>query len=157
MGADKDKIKRIFGYVFLGLSGASLFVGFSPAFPIIGPAFLMSGIFAATGIGLLAGKEIRTLAGRARAALASGKGPRVSIDPILPVKVLSLAKERSGTLTVSEVAISLKVPIEQAEAALDSCLRSGAAIQDYEVTQGYTVYRFPEFLPPEDRKELLGS
>jgi hypothetical protein len=156
MGADKDKIKRIFGYVLLGLSGVSLFVGFSPLFPIYFGAFLFSGIFAATGVGLLAGKEIRALARRARFALGSGS-PRVSIDPILPVKVLALAKERSGTLTVSEVAISLKVPIEQAEAALDSCLRSGTAIQDYEVTQGFTVYRFPEFLPPQDRKELLGS
>jgi hypothetical protein len=77
-------------------------------------------------------------------------GP-VAIDPLLPVRILRLAREKAGALTVSEVAISLNVPLEQAEEGLRACVRAGNATMDYDVTRGFTFYTFPEFLPPGDR------
>jgi hypothetical protein len=153
MGEGKDKARKIIGYSLLGLGGASLFVGFSPLFPIYFEAFFLGGIFMVSGTAVLAGKEIAALA--KRAYLAFRRTPRIDIDPLLPVRVLGLAKASSGRLTIAEVAIALKIPIEKAEAALDSCVRSGAALQDYDVSDGFVRYSFPEFLPPEERRELL--
>ncbi len=155
MGDRTDLLRRILGYGALGLSALALFVFISPAFPIRGPALLASLALAAGGFTALAGKEIRSLAARARAALGDGKPQRPALDPLLPVKVLALAKERAGFLTVSEVAIALKVPIDQAEAALESCASSGAALPDYESERGFSRYKFPEFLPRGADPDLI--
>jgi len=155
MGDRKDAARRVIGYSLLGLGGLALIVGVSPLFPIYGPAFFMSALLASAGIGVLAWKEIRSLFRRARAAIGHAGSARSALAPLLPVKVLALAKERAGFLTVSEVAIALKVPIDQAEAALESCASSGAALPDYEPERGFSRYKFPEFLPPGADQGLI--
>jgi hypothetical protein len=64
------------------------------------------------------------------------------------VRILKLAKSRGGTLTVSEVAIELDVPLDHAEAGLEACVRAGNALPDYDVARGHMLYRFPEFIDP---------
>ncbi len=155
MGANKDQLKRIFGYSLLGLGFLAFFVWLSPLFPIRLGAFLMGLGFTGASLGLLSGEEFPRLWKRAKAALASRAEPRAPRDPLLPVKVLALAKQRAGLLTVSEAAIALKVPLDEAEAALEACVRSGTAVQDYDMTRGFTRYSFPEYLPPAESKDLL--
>ncbi len=153
------KIRRVAGITAIGLGCASLVVGLSPIFPIFAEAFIVGGSFFAFGAWALAGPEIKSLyqalIQKARLSKRMDKAP-VVIDPLLPVRIIKLAKERSGTLTVSEVAIALTIPLEQAEGGLAACVRNGTALVDFEVPLGYAKYRFPEFLPPEERKLILG-
>lgn len=67
------------------------------------------------------------------------------IDPLLPVRILKLAREHKGILTVAQVAISLDVPLDQAEAGLSECVRAGNATPDYDIPRAHAFYRFPEF------------
>jgi hypothetical protein len=152
-------LRRGLGYLSLALGGVSLVVGLSPIFPIGVEAFVVGGAFFAAGAWALAGPEFKTLyrviAQRIPAEKREVKDS-VAIDPLLPVRILKLAKDKSGTLTVSEVAIGLNIPLEQAEEGLKACVRSGNALADFEVPLGYVKYRFPEFLSPEERRLLLG-
>jgi hypothetical protein len=152
-------LSRVAGYTVIALGGAAIFVGSSPLFPVYFQAFLVGGLLIAAGLWILAGRDLRGLLRRAartsRAAGAShGAGsqrrPPIVIDPLLPVRILKLAKTRSGTLTVSDVAIELNVPLEHAEQGLEACVRAGNALPDYDVARGHMLYRFPEFLPRED-------
>jgi hypothetical protein len=153
------KIRRVIGFTSIGLGFASLVVGLSPIFPIFAEAFLVGGGFFAFGAWALAGPEIKSLyqalIQKARLSKRVEKAP-ITLDPLLPVRILKLAKEKSGILTVSEVAITLNIPIEQADEGLAACVRNGTALADFEVPLGYAKYRFPEFLPPEERKKILG-
>lgn len=81
-----------------------------------------------------------------RRLASRGSGPAVPIDPLLPVRILKLAKERAGTLTVAEVAMDLNVPLDQAQAGIDQCVNAGNAVPDYDIPRGLALYRFPEFL-----------
>jgi len=150
---------RVAGYAAIALGGAAIFVGSSPLFPVIIEAFLVGGALIGVGLWILAGRDLRSLLGRAtrarRAMGASRAGrpqrrPPIVIDPLLPVQILKLAKTRAGTLTVSDVAIELNVPLDHAEAGLEACVRAGNALPDYDVARGHMLYRFPEFLPRED-------
>ena len=80
-----------------------------------------------------------------RPSNAPAPAPRTIIDPLLPVRILKLAREHKGTLTVAEVAIGLNVPLDQAEAGLSECVRAGNAIPDYDIARAHALYRFPEF------------
>ena len=71
------------------------------------------------------------------------------IDPLLPVRILRLAKDHAGIITVAQVAIELNVPLAHAEAGLAECVRAGNAMPDYDIAHAHPLYRFPEFLPPD--------
>jgi hypothetical protein len=73
----------------------------------------------------------------------------VTIDPLLPVRILRLAKDHEGILTVAQVAIELNVPLDHADAGLAECVRAGNAIPDYDIAHAHPLYKFPEFLAPE--------
>jgi hypothetical protein len=155
-----ERPKRILGYGALTLGVVSIIVGTSPIFPIFAEAFVIGGAFIAAGAWILAGPELRDAIRRAigvqlakrraerRGAHRIGAGP-LSIDPLLPVRILKLAREHEGTLTVAEVAIELNVPLDHAEAGLAECVRAGNALPDYDIARAHALYRFPEFLAPE--------
>lgn len=156
-----SKARKILGYLSLFAGCVCIFVGLSPLFPIIVEAYLMAAVFFGLGIWALVGRGIRDFFRMASdAARAVRKKPKddasVHIDPLLPVRILKLAREKEGRLTVSEVAISLNVPIEQAEEGLKACVRTGNALADYDIRHGFAQYSFPEYASPEDRKRLLG-
>jgi hypothetical protein len=155
-----NKPQRIVGYTAIAMGGISLLVGASPLFPIGLEAFLISGFFFAVGAWVLAGRELRASIRRAIAVMlekrradrqGSGRGRTgpLSIDPLLPVRILRLAKDHAGIITVAQVAIELNVPLDHAEAGLAECVRAGNAMPDYDITHAHALYRFPEFLPPE--------
>jgi hypothetical protein len=82
-----------------------------------------------------------------RPTLPQDKSQASRIDPLLPVRVLKLAEARSGVLTVSAVAMSLNVGLDECQLALDELVRKGAANVDVDLTTGVASYLFPEFLP----------
>ncbi|MCX7038706.1 MAG: hypothetical protein NT005_06200 [Spirochaetes bacterium] len=152
-------LSPVVGYTAIGLGGAAILVGSSPLFPVFFEAFLVGGLLIAVGLWILAGRDLRSLLRRAaRTSRAAGafhgarpqRRPPVDIDPLLPVRILKLAKTREGTLSVSDVAIELNVPLDHAEAGLEACVRAGNALPDYDVARGHMLYRFPEFLARED-------
>ena len=155
-----NRPQRILGYGSLALGAVSIIVGASPIFPIFAEAFVIGGAFIAAGAWILAGRELRDAIRRAigvqlakrraerRGAHRGGAGP-ISIDPLLPVRILKLARVHEGILTVAEVAIELNVPLAHAEAGLAECVRAGNAIPDYDIARAHALYRFPEFLAPE--------
>ena len=111
---------------------------------------------------MLAGSELRDTirralrtwrdARRSRAArLAAGAGRNALLDRLLPVRILKLAREQHGVLTVALVAMELNVPLDQAQAGLDECVRAGNALPDYDIARGHALYRFPEFAGPDRR------
>jgi len=150
--------RRFLGYFSLALGIGSIVVGASPLFPIVLEAFLIGGVFLAFGVWALAGSEVREALRRAARATASARKsarrdekPPPTIDPLLPVRILRLAKERGGTLTVADVAIGLEVPLDHARAGLAECVRAGNAMPDYDIPRAHDLFRFPEFIAPEDR------
>jgi DNA-binding transcriptional LysR family regulator len=168
--------QRFIGWALVALGGISLFVGSSPLFPIGLEAFLLGGSLFAAGAWVLAGKELRDTIRRGLRAWSelrrsgrgigsrgngrgrlrgtgglrgtSGSGGPV-FDRLLPVRILKLAQQHGGVLTVARVAMGLNVPLDQAQAGLDECVRAGNAVPDYDVVRGHALYRFPEFLEPE--------
>jgi hypothetical protein len=155
--SDKTGVKRprqILGYTVLAVGVAGIFVGASPIFPVFLEAFVVGGLLIVAGVWILAGPDLRALVRKAAGiALSSRRGARrrpatrVVIDPLLPVRILKLAREHQGTLTVADVAISLNVPLDQAEAGLLDCVDAGNAISDYDIARAHAFYRFPEFSP----------
>ena len=157
--------QRIVGWVLVALGAVSLFVGASPIFPVWIEAFVLGGAFFAAGAWILAGKELRDTVRRgirawratrqmnaSHRAVKRPAGSTVLLDPLLPVRILKLAREEHGTLTVAEVAMELNVPLEQAQAGLDECVRAGNALPDYDMIRGLSVYRFPEFADPDPHR-----
>jgi len=152
--------QRIIGYGAVILGAVSVLVGALPWFGVQVEAYAVGIVFFATGAWVLAGPELRDTAMRANAAAREarrssrratrrpGRDP-VIIDPLLPVRILKLAREMGGTLTVAQVAMELTVPLDHAEAGLNECVRAGNAIPDYDIPRGHAVYRFPEFAEPD--------
>jgi hypothetical protein len=151
---------RIVGWSLVALGGVSIFVGASPLFPIYLEAFVLGGALFAAGAWVLAGKDLRETIRRglraARQLRRSSRGTshRVPggvalLDPLLPVRILKLARGHEGLLTVARVAMELNVPLDQAQAGLDECVRAGNALPDFDIPRGHALYRFPEFTEPE--------
>lgn len=150
--------RKVLGYLVLGVGGAAIFVGISPLFPVFLEAFLAGGALIAAGLWILAGPELRASLRKAISLKASGRAAsqhrgdrrpsRVLIDPLLPVRILRLAKAHQGILTVALVAMELSVPLDQAEAGLSECVRAGNALPDYDIAHAHALYRFPEFIEP---------
>ncbi len=150
------KSRRALGYVIIAVGVAGILIGASPIFPVLVEAFVVGGILIGVGIRILAGPDLRASLRRAAWATSASRryeqkrpAPRTIIDPLLPVRILKLAREHRGTLTIADVAISLEVPLDQAEAGLSECVRAGNAIPDYDIRRNHALYRFPEFLEPE--------
>ena len=74
-------------------------------------------------------------------------------DPLLSVRVLRLASEKKGRLTVAQTAIALNVPLDQVEGALDECVKRGSASMEVNPQTGLTTYCFPEFLDTQKKDE----
>lgn len=68
----------------------------------------------------------------------------------LQIALLSMARDGKGRLSMTEVSLTLRIPVQKAEVALDLCVRQRVA--EVKVTEGgQIVYWFREFLPgPED-------
>ena len=158
--------KRIIGWGLVAAGCLSIFVGVSPLFEIRGEAYLLGiGLFGG-GAWVLAGRELRGTFRRglrawrdsrrtARHVAQRGPGAAALMDSLLPVRILKLAREHSGVLSVAQVAMELNVPLDQAQAGLDECVRSGNAFPDYDITHGHALYRFPEFAGPD--RDLLSN
>jgi len=153
---------RIVGWGLVACGAASIFVGVSPLFEVRLEAYLLGiGLFGA-GAWVLAGRDLRDTIRRAIGAVrssrklshragTSGSASRVNGEPalqdrLLPVRILKLAQRHAGILTVARVAMELNVPLDQAQAGLDECVRSGNAVPDYDIPHGHALYRFPEFI-----------
>ncbi len=154
-GTSIPRWKRILGYCLVGFGVLSIIDFFSPI-PIpttfLG-AFITGGIAVVAGAWLLTGGGWLAYLKRWAAARDAGakNPPRARFDPLLPVQILRLAREQEGFLTVSKVAIALNVPLDQAAAALEECVRQGNAFPDYDIDRQHAIYRFPEFIPPRDQ------
>jgi hypothetical protein len=155
-GTPIPRWKRILGYILLGFGVLSIIDFFSPI-PI--PTTFL-GAFFTGAIAIGAGAWLLTGGGwlvyLKRWAATRNAGPtqqqdQVRFDPLLPVEILRLAREHEGILTVSNVAIGLNVPLDQATAALEECVRQGNAFPDYDIDRQHAIYRFPEFTPRRDR------
>lgn len=154
-GLQLKRSRNLLGYTFLAAGVAGILVGASPIFPVFLEAFVVGGVLIGAGLWVLAGPELRALVRRALGVgMSSGSharrrpAPRTIVDPLLPVRILRLAREHKGVLTVAEVAIGLNVPLDQAEAGLTECVRAGNAIPDYDIARAHALYRFPEFSEP---------
>jgi hypothetical protein len=156
----KIKWAKGFGYGFLFFGIASILDFFSPI-PIpteFGMAFASGGFFIAIGSFLLLKDKIPwgKLAFGAVKKLAEPPKPQLpaKIDPMLPVKILKLAKERKGILTASMVALELEIPLDQVEAGLNECIRYGHAMADFDMEKEITIYRFHEHLENDSEKQI---
>jgi len=142
--------RRVLGYGAITLGTVSTIVFLSPIFPIGFEAFFIGAIFFGIAYWALAKPSIN---GILRRFVPRAIEPSIEIDPLLPVQILRMAREREGSLTVSEVAIELNVPIATAEAGLRACVRSGSASEEYDLALGYAQFNFPEFSRIKDESE----
>jgi hypothetical protein len=145
------KFRKIAGIAFIVLGALNLLDLGSPwPIPTVGlSALIIGGLCIVSGLALISPpgswKE------RLRSLFLSEVRPSLErkpkIDPIVPVKVLKLAAQKSGSLTVSTVAMSLDISLDLAQAALDELVRKGTAEAEVDLGTGITTYTFPEFLP----------
>jgi hypothetical protein len=130
---------------------------FSPIpIPTVGiSAFVVGGLFIGAGFLMMNLDALTSIRFsdllKSRKPLSKPSEP--SVNPLLPVRILELAKANGGKLTISEVAIAMNIGLEVSEAALSELLQRGDARADVSLATGVTTYRFPEFLSPEDEKE----
>ncbi len=155
-----NRRSRIVGWVLVGAGAVCTLIGISPLFEIRFEAYFLGFALFGTGAWVLAGKDLRdTIRRGVRATRAARRSKRRAgergssgvplQDPLLPVRILKLAQGQAGLLTVAQVAMELNVPLDQAQAGLDECVRAGNALPDYDLSRGHALYRFPEFTPPE--------
>ncbi|MBN2351148.1 MAG: hypothetical protein JXD23_01165 [Spirochaetales bacterium] len=149
------RVSRIFGYGFLIFGILSVIDFFSPIpIPSAGVSAIVSGLFfIALGAFLLIPDKparFRRLADRLRRR----SRPFPDIDPLIPVKILKLARERGGVLTLAETAVELSLSLPKAEAGLDECVRNGLAAADFDMEREIKYYRFHEFMPPPGRERF---
>ncbi|GAB1483809.1 hypothetical protein MASR2M78_26250 [Treponema sp.] len=152
--------RRFFGNLIIGLGALNILNFWAPRpIPTVGPSAFILGILL-MGAGAILKAE-RDETGKIQWARlfallrSSSKNPKneslknkdgVRIrDPLLAVKVLRLAEENGGKLSVSQAAMNLNVPIAEAEAALDECASRGTASIEVNPETGIPSYRFPEF------------
>lgn len=154
-------IRRLFGnsLIVLGILNIANFFAPQPI-PTVGiSAFIVGGLLIGAGAVLKlssspGGIQWRRLGGLLRGNAnngtrrgTNGNGKTApSIDPLLAVKVLRLAEQRGGTLTVTQTAMELDISLDDAQEALDECARKGGADMEINPDTGVSVYRFPEFL-----------
>jgi hypothetical protein len=158
--------RRIAGWLMVGTGAACYLVGVSPLFAIRFEAYILGTALFFSGAWVLTGSELRGTLRRGlrawrdarRSALRAaqrGPGATALLDRLLPVRILKLAREQHGVLTVALVAMELNVPLDQAQAGLDECVRAGNAFPDFDIARGHALYRFPEFAGPD--RDLLSN
>lgn len=152
------RIRRIAGMACIAF-GALNIVNFMAPIPVptVGPGAFIVG-FAFIGFGLYlrlsqggsgSGQGTR-IGGTPKSTIgATVDGARGTTDPLLSVRALRLASESKGILTVSQTAMRLNVPLDEATAALDECALKGAAYIIVDDSTGVASYCFPEFMPKE--------
>jgi hypothetical protein len=150
--------QRVVGWGAVGFGALCVFVGAIPFFQGIHWEGIFVGLGSfATGAWILAGPELRATIRKGVRAWretrksslerfrGSATGESELLDPLLAVRILKLARQQHGILTVAQAAIELDVPLDQAQAGMDECVRAGNAVPDYDIARGHPVYRFPEF------------
>jgi hypothetical protein len=159
--------QRVIGWGLVAFGAMSVFAGASPVFEAIHLEGVLIGLASfGAGAWVLAGKELRDTIWRAirmwrdarrseRHVAQRGPGAAALLDRLLPVRILKLAREQGGVLTVAQVAMELNVPLDQSQAGLDECVRAGNAFLDYDLSRGHALYRFPEFAGPD--RDLLSN
>jgi hypothetical protein len=159
--ADRDKKtkqpfqwSRFAGYVLFVFGILNLADLFSPARTPVAVA-LGSISIACAVILLLPGKM--ALLRRIASSWKKTAQRRELRDPMLPVKIIRLAKEHGGILTLSAVATELDVPLDEAQAGLDECVQAGQAAADFDMTKEVKFYRFQEHLAREKHDESIDS
>ncbi|MBN1699623.1 MAG: hypothetical protein JW881_19045 [Spirochaetales bacterium] len=142
---------RIFGYVLITL-GIINFINLGSPIPVptIGLSAIAAGIIFTAGGLILLVPDKRSILKKITEYRKKTEPPKPLADPMLPVKILKLAREHKGILTLSDVAIELNIPLDEAEAGLKACLRSGQAVGDFDMSRETTYYRFHEYLPPDN-------
>jgi len=106
-----------------------------------------------TSLGRLLGNQGKTSQDRQAGGTADGGAAGKPEDPLLSVRVLRLASEKKGRLTIAQTAIALNVPLDQVEGALDGCAKKGSAYMEVNPQTGVTTYCFPEFLETPSQDE----
>jgi hypothetical protein len=159
------RIRQFFGNFLIAIGALNILNFWAPRpIPTVGPsAFIVGGILIVSGFLLRAPRDgsgrIRwdSLAAVFRAStrrrdplpkakpFAKTNDEASWIDPLLAVRVLRLASEHGGKLTVAQTAMELDVSLDAAETALDECSRKGGAYMDADPKSGIPAYRFPEF------------
>jgi len=156
----KGRVGRVVGYVLAGFGILSIVDFFSPIpVPTVGlSAFISGGILVAAGLYFIYLRDVdwKSFLRRviSRKEPERVEKPAAPVDPHVPVEILKLARERGGVLTVTTVAMELDVPLPVAEAGLEECVQRGVATPEYDDARRAVTYRFPEFLPPPERREL---
>jgi hypothetical protein len=155
----KGRWRRILGYALAVFGGLSILDWFSPIpIPTTGPAAIVSGAVAmAVGFYFIYLSEVDWVSLLKRAVSRKDRVQEereAAIDPLIPVEILRIAREKGGTLTVSTAAMELNMPLNVVEAGLRECIRRGAAREEFDEARSTVVYRFPEFLPPADAPRL---
>ena len=139
-------VRKITGAVFIGVGALNILNFWAPApIPTAGPlAFLIGALFIGTGLFIRAPRDgsgrvewhrLGALLGPGKSDSPIGPGSRAErrtettrpVDPKLPVRVLRLAAESGGVLSISQAAMGLDVPLDDAQAALDECAMKGTA------------------------------
>ncbi len=142
--------RRLIGNALIFLGAVQILNFYSPRpIPTFGiSAFIFGALFVGTGL-YLRGRKEDSASGFAKRLFGRREEPRIrkgAADPLLAVRVLRLASENGGALTVSLAAMELDVPLDDAEAALDECASKGSAYIEIDPASGIANYRFPEFL-----------
>lgn len=150
-------IRRLVGAGLIGLGVANILNFWAPApVPTFGPsAFIMGGLLIGAGLLLRAprGESGRIAWDRLFGIARLGAARPKPVDPMLAVRILKLASESGGSLSVSQAAIKLNVALDDAQAALDECAVKGTAYIQVDEATGIPAYRFPEFYKGDGPKE----
>jgi hypothetical protein len=142
---------RIVGYVLIIFGCANIIDWFSPIpIPTVGMSAIITGLLCIAAGSFLLIRDKAGLLRRIGSRLARRTAPSADLDPMLPVRILKLARERRGVLTMADVAVDLAVPLARAEAGLLECVRTGHATADFDMDREIKYYRFHEYLPPPD-------
>lgn len=105
-----------------------------PVGAVLASAAVASGVTGGLGIWLLRQRR------RARG--------KVDLDPELQVRLLDLAAQKKGRLTVTSTAQGLGLTLDEAEKALQSMARSHYVDIDFDAELGVVTYVFRELAPP---------
>ena len=141
-------IRRLAGSALIVFGALNILNFYSPRpIPTVGPqAFVIGGLFVVLGILVRNGFNLPSFFGsRKQSEYDSLSGKPRRPDPLLAVRTLRLAAESKGTLTVAQTAIELNVSLDEAENALEECVRKGSAFKNVSDPSGIARYDFPEF------------
>ena len=150
-------IRRLAGAGLIGLGVANILNFWAPVpVPTVGPsACIIGGLLVLGGfyLRLPQGSSGRIAWDRLFGAARLGAARPKPVDPMLAVRVLKLASESGGSLTVSQAAIKLNVALDDAQAALDECAVKGTAYIQVDEATGIPAYKFPEFYKGDRTEE----